>query len=82
VQDNWNILNVCAIGLSILAFIALFSGVHSDAGSLSMEPYTRPKMAASLAILLASICDIGRYRRVPLLWHLNHSLLYTFFVPE
>lgn len=59
-QDNFNILNVAAVIFSTMALVTLLVGVHEDGGVLRMEPYTQHKKAASLAILIASCCDIGR----------------------
>lgn len=58
---------MCAVIFSIISLVSLsVSSIHEDRGTLSLEPYTRTKKIASLAILLASCCDIGRiFNRVP-----------------
>ena len=55
-----------AVVFSLVALVSWIVALREDGGVLRVEPYTRPKKAASLAILLSSCCDIGRiFDRLP-----------------
>lgn len=65
-KDNSNVMNIMAVIFSFISLVTFILALSKDGGVLTLEPYTHSKKLASLAILLASCCDIGRiFDRLP-----------------
>ena len=53
-------MNLVAVFMSCIAMGFWAAGLYRDGGVTTLEPYTELKKLASLGILFASCCDIGR----------------------
>jgi hypothetical protein len=58
----------------LVALGFFIAGIVEDGGDLVLDPYTNRKKVASMAILLASCCDIGRCASTPPHMHARGAL--------
>jgi len=60
IKDRFNVLNMVAILLSLVAIVAWCVGLYQDGGVSRLYPTSHMKKLAQLSVLFASCCDIAR----------------------